>query len=53
MVKLELLPRPESIYFLGSEGPSRVERIVEEMIKGSEAGDGVIDEVVGERHLVD
>jgi hypothetical protein len=32
---------------------SRVESVVEEAVKGSDAAEGIVEEVVGERHLVD
>jgi hypothetical protein len=34
-----------------SEGLSRVERVIEKAIKCSEAGEGVIDEIMRKRHL--
>lgn len=34
-----------------SEGPSRVEPVIEKAIKGSEAGEGVVDKIVRKRHL--
>lgn len=36
---------------MGSEGPSRAECIVEEAVKSSEAGEGIVDKIMGERHL--
>jgi hypothetical protein len=45
------LPWLEGIYIMVSEGPSRVEPVIEKAIKGSEAGEGVVDKIVRKRHL--
>ncbi len=55
LVSVELWdsPWPEGVSVLDSEQGSRVERVVEEAVKGSEAAAGIVDEVMGERHLID
>jgi len=44
---------PESVSILELEQGSRQESVVEEAVKGTEAAAGIVEEVMGERHLVD
>ena len=53
VVELWYSPWPEGVSVLDSEQGSRVESIVEEAVKGAEAAAGIVEEVMGERHLVD
>jgi hypothetical protein len=46
-------PWPEVVFVLDSEQGLRVESVVEEAVKRTEAAAGIIEEVMGERHLVD
>ena len=51
-VQRENSPWPECVYFLNSGRLSRVEHVVEETIKDSEAVGSVVEEVIGEGHVV-
>jgi len=44
---------PEGVSVLDLEQGPRVESVVKEAVKGTEAAAGIIEEVMGERHLVD
>jgi hypothetical protein len=46
-------PWPEVVFVLDSEQGLRVETVVEEAVKGTEAAAGIVEEVMCERHLVD
>ena len=46
-------PWPEVVFVLDSEHGLGVESVVVEAVKGTEAAAGIIEEVMGERHLVD
>jgi hypothetical protein len=52
VVELWYSPRPEGVSVLDSEQGSRVESIVKEAVKGTEAAAGIVEEVRRERHLV-
>jgi hypothetical protein len=48
------LPWPEGLCVLNSEQRSPVEGVVKEAVKGGETAAGtIVEEVMGERHLVD
>lgn len=53
VVELWYSPWPERVSVLDSEQGSRVESVVKEAIKGTEAVAGIVEEVMAERHLVD
>jgi hypothetical protein len=46
------VPWPECVYVLNSGRLSRVKHIVEETIKRSEAVGSIVEEVIGEGHVV-
>lgn len=53
IIELRYSPWREALSILDLEYGSRVESVVKEAVKSTETAGGIVEEVMGERHLVE